>query len=110
MGTEGAKGGPAAASMAQRLVEEFATLGPVESKKMFGGFGLFCESVMFALVDTEGTAFLRAEDARHVEAMGTHKHGRMPYWSIPAPVLDDREQLIDWAKDALTVARAAKKR
>ena len=85
----------AAETMARRLVEELMALGPVESKKMFGGFGFFCESVMFALVDTQGTALLRsADDGRQFQAMGGHKHGRMPYWSVPAPVLDDREQLI----------------
>lgn len=78
---------------------------------MFGGHGLFCESVMFGLLDSQGTAFLRAaEDSQQFRAMGGHKHGRMPYWSIPASVLDDHDELTRWASDALALARATKKK
>jgi TfoX/Sxy family transcriptional regulator of competence genes len=33
----------------------------------------------------------------------------MPYWSIPRSVRADEERLIAWARDALEVARAAKR-
>lgn len=111
MGTRGASGGQAAEATARRLVDEFAALGPIESRQMFGGHGVFCESVMFALVDPQGAAFLRVgEEAKQFEDLGGHKHGRMPYWSVPAEVLDDRDELIRWAADALAVARANKKK
>ena len=110
MGDKGASGSPAAESTAQRLVGELSPLGPVESKKMFGGHGLFCESVMFGLVDPQGAPFLRADGvAQRFQDLGSHKHGRMPYWSIPAVVLDDQDELVRWATEALGVALAHKK-
>lgn len=74
---------------------------------MFGGHGLFCESVMFALVDRQGGAFLRADDgAQKFRERGGHQHPGMPYWSVPASVVDDHDELVRWASDALAVARS----
>ena len=107
MGTKGARSDPASGATARRLVEELAEVGPVEAKKMFGGHGLFCDSVMFALVDPRGVAFLRAGDeGRKFEKAGGHRHGRMPYWSIPEAVQADHDTLVRWAAQALDVARA----
>jgi hypothetical protein len=30
----------------------------------------------------------------------------MPYWSVPAAILDDQEEFEKWAKQAITVAHA----
>ncbi len=76
---------------------------------MFGGHGLFCESVMFGLIDPHGVAFLRAEsDTQRPAELDSHKHGRMPYWSVPVAVLDDHDELVRRATEALQVARANK--
>ena len=95
---------------AEALRDDLAPLGDVSLKAMFGGYGLFESGVMFALVDRNGEPFLRAVEAtepRYVAA-GSHKHG-MPYWSIPDDVLADNATLLDWAREALDVARAAKR-
>lgn len=112
MGENGAKQSAAGAAMAERLVDELATIGDVSSKKMFGGYGIFDDGVMFALVDASGNPFLRADDTTSsaFEAAGSEAHGRMPYWRIPAEVMNDEERLRDWAGRARDMARAAKKR
>ena len=78
---------------------------------MFGGYGVFESGVMFVLVDSAGVAHLRADDSTRArfEAVRAAKHGKMPYWSIPEPILGDHDQLLVWAGEALEVARAAKK-
>jgi DNA transformation protein len=77
--------------MAERLLDELTPLGDVTTKKMFGGYGVFEDAVMFALVDSSGGAFLRADEttAARFEEAGSEAHGRMPYWRIPHAVLDD---------------------
>lgn len=111
MGTQGPADVTASEAAARRLVDELAPLGPVESKKMFGGHGLFCESVMFAIVDPRGTAFLRAAgDDGPFRDPSSHKHGRMPYWSVPAGVLEDPDELVRRARVSLDEAVAAKRR
>ena len=93
------------------MVAGFAPLGPVEAKKMFGGFGVFCDGVMFALLDGQGAAFLRADPDATVAFTdeGCPKHARMPYWQIPARVLADPDLLAGWGRTALIIAQAAKK-
>ncbi|NND02577.1 MAG: TfoX/Sxy family protein [Acidimicrobiia bacterium] len=98
--------------MAERLVDDFAHLGNVTTKKMFGGFGVFEDGVMFAIVDSAGAAFLRADESSSqvFEDAGSERHSRMPYWLIPGAVLDDPKQLAEWAETARDVAKAAKKK
>ena len=112
MGDKGARQSEAGAAMADRLLDELAPLGAVTAKKMFGGYGLFDDGVMFAIVDSTGHPYLRADEttAPVFVDSGSEKHGRMPYWRIPSEVLADPDQLLAWAGEARSVAVAAKKK
>lgn len=112
MGEKGARQSTAGAEMAERLCDDLAPLGDVTTKKMFGGYGVFEDTVMFALIDSTGGAFLRADEttATKYRESGSEAHGRMPYWQIPPAVLDDPALLMEWATTARDVARAAKKK
>ncbi|QZY30123.1 TfoX/Sxy family protein [Nocardioides coralli] len=111
MGDKGARANAAADDAAEALVADLQELGPVTSKRMFGGQGVFCDGVMFALVDTRGDCYLRVDDETRgaYEAAGSAAHGRMPYWTVPPHVREDPPVLVDWAGTALEVARRAKK-
>ena len=61
MGEKGARQSDQAAETAQGLVDDLLSLGEVTSKKMFGGFGIFESGLMFALVDSEGSAVSRVD-------------------------------------------------
>ena len=107
MGEKGARQSGRAAETAAGLVDDLAPLGEVTSKKMFGGFGIFEAGLMFALVDSEGSAFFRLGPSN--EDRYRERHGKMPYGRVPDEVLSDDPQLLTWAKDALQAARAARK-
>ena len=111
MGRKGARLTGDATETAAMLVDALGALGNVTSKKMFGGYGVFLDGVMFALVDSGGVPHLRTDESttRQFEKAGSDKHSRMPYWSIPAAVVDDSGKLVEWGTEALEVARAAKK-
>ena len=108
MGEKGARQSGHAAEAAQGLVDDLAPLGEVTSKRMFGGFGIFEDGLMFALVDSEGSAFLRLGASN--EDRYRERHGRMPYGRVPDEVLADDQQLLTWANEALQAARAAKEK
>ena len=108
MGKKGAKLSDLATEAAQGIVEALSALGDVASKKMFGGFGVFESGVMFALIDSTGAPFLRMSAG--TETRFAERHGRMPYGLIPAEVLADETALLKWAREALEVARAARKK
>jgi DNA transformation protein len=111
MGEKNARLTGDATESAERLVDALGSLGDVTSRKMFGGYGVFCDGVMFALVDSTGLAHLRADEssADAFEEAGSAKHSRMPYWSIPDAVLANDTQLVTSATQALTIAKSAKK-
>ena len=105
MGTKGARTKTAGIEAAAALEDTLAPLG-VTSKAMFGGHGLFKDEIMFAIVDSEGRLYLRADPgtAAAFEAAGSTQHARMPYWEVPEPVREDSEQLREWAATAAEVA------
>ena len=106
MATKGARGKAAGNEAAAALVLTLEPLGSISSRAMFGGHGIFSEDVMFAIVDSEGRVYLRADatTALAFEAAGSTQHARMPYWEVPEPVREDPEQLREWARTAAEVA------
>ena len=100
------------ARRAAELCDDLAPLGDVTVRSMFGGHGIFESSMMFAMLDSTGTVRFRCDDTtsqKYADA-GGERMGRMPYWDVPAPVLSDPDQLVEWGAEALAVARAARKR
>ena len=96
--------------VADILTEEWTPLGQVTTKRMFGGVGLFCDRVMFTIIDKQGAVFLRSDETTDAifEAAGSHKHG-IPYWLVPVGVMADPVELLTWARRAVAVAKANKK-
>lgn len=99
------------AQRAAELCDDLAPLGDVTVRSMFGGHGIFESSMMFAMVDSGGNVRFRCDDTtsqKFAEA-GGERMGRMPYWDVPATVLNDPDQLVEWGAEALAVARAARR-
>ena len=106
MATRGARTKAAGKETAASVVVTLEPLGDVSSRSMFGGHGIFSEGVMFAIVDSEGRLYLRADGttALAFEAAGSTQHARMPYWEVPEPIREDPAQLREWALTAAEVA------
>ena len=112
MGEKGAKDSQDAATFSEQMVGEFTPLGEVSSRKMFGGYGIFESGTMFALVNSQGELFLKADDSNRprFEQIGAKQHGKMPYFQPPPEVLADEDSLRDWAQVSIEVAHANKKK
>jgi len=102
------------------IVDLLQFVGPVESKSMFGGFGMFLEGLMFGLVagnelylkvDTQN---LQDYEDLGLQAFSFEKNGRqfkMSYYQAPEEAMEDAELLSDWASNAYGAAmRAAAKK
>jgi DNA transformation protein and related proteins len=104
-----------------RFVNEIVTrltpLGPVRSRAMFGGWGLYCEGLCFALV--AGTAlFLKVNDdnRRDFERRGMEAFQPwedrptrlLTFYEVPADVVRRPHTLRLWAAKAIAAARSAK--
>ena len=102
------------------IVDLLQLIGPVESKSMFGGFGMFLEGLMFGLV--AGNELYLKVDTRNpqdyedlgLQAFSFEKNGRqfkMSYYQAPEEAMEDAELLSDWASNAYDAAmRAAAKK
>jgi DNA transformation protein len=99
------------------VVEQLAGLGAVTVRRMFGGAGLYHEGLFFGVLDDD-QLFFRVDDATRprYEAAGSGPFTPMPdreapmrgYYEVPAALLDDRDELAAWARDAVAAAHAAK--
>lgn len=107
MGIKGDKNTEAANLTALEMEEKLASIGKISTKRMFGGHGLFHDGKMFGMIDSKGQQYLKADDSLkdEFEAKGAKKHKRMPYYSIPANVVDDLDELLSWAKSAINATK-----
>lgn len=90
------------------LHEVFAQFGPIRSRRMFGGHGIYHNELMFALV-ADDELYLKADDESipRFEALGlgpfefVKKDGNtatMRYYRAPEEIFDDPELAQDWAE------------
>ena len=104
------------------VAELMQSIGVVSAKRMFGGYGIFLEGRMFALV-ADSTLYLKADsetesefEERGLERFKYHKKGKeysMSYYCAPEEALEDMDEMNDWARrsfDAALRAAARKRR
>ncbi len=103
MGNKGDKNASRSNEQAAFLVATLSPLGEITSKRMFGGNGIFFAGKMFAMVNAKGDCFLKADPPLLAEfaTMGSVKHSRMPYGSVPEQILFEEESLIEWARKSI---------
>jgi DNA transformation protein len=96
------------------VMEKLNPLGQIKSRAMFGGYGIFHEGVMFALIADDNLYFKVNESNRDdYRKAGSQPfpHG-MSYWEVPYEVLEDNSELPIWAESSIAIAHdlARKKR
>ena len=100
----------------EHLKELFSAFGPVSIRRMFGGAGVYAEDTMFALI-SDGELYFKADEetipAFRAAGEGPFVYGAkgrrmvMSYWRLPDRLLDEPEELAQWARTALRVAQRA---
>lgn len=100
------------------LQEAFADFGAITARKMFGGYGLYHQGLMFALVAND-TLYLKADadNVCHFEVLQLlpfqfNKNGKlvkMSYYQAPDEIMDDAELAAKWAQRSFDAALRAKR-
>jgi len=92
----------------EHVVDLLGPLGAMSARAMFGGWGIYCEGTMFALV-ADDVLYLRTDDGNRpdFEALGLapfkpwpDRPMTMPYFPVPETLLDDPDALRAWAGKA----------
>lgn len=106
-----------ASALIEELKEHLAPLGQISARRMFGGAGVYCDGLIFAiLVDDE--LYLKTGDVNRPDFVAEGlppfsyeaKQGRTvvtSYYRAPERIFDDPDDLRAWVTAALVSARTA---
>lgn len=110
------------------LHEVFEAFGLIRSRKMFGGYGIYHNDLMFGLVfsdelylktDKHNVEFFEERGLGPFEFIASNKITKMSYYLAPEEIYDDPEQASYWAEsgfqaalraNAIKLTRASKKK
>ena len=98
------------------ILEQLSDVDGVSARKMFGGYGLYREGLMFALIAADELFFKAdADNVTQFELEGCHpfvyagltRTVQMSYWSAPAVSLDSPAEMGEWCQSAYGAALRA---
>jgi DNA transformation protein len=89
------------------VLEQLASLDGLLSKRMFGGYGLYCGEQFFGIV-FDGRLYFKTHPETLLIYMEYHAAVFAPsekqvlknYREVPVNILEDNESLLHWAKKA----------
>ena len=87
---------------------------------MFGGWGIYKDGVIFAIID-DGQLYFKVGENNKADyekegskpfeyPMPSGKKISLSYWELPADVMDDHERLLSWIEKSLEASKKAKKK
>lgn len=97
----------------------FAGFPGIHSRAMFGGWGIYKDGIIFAIIadgalyfkvdETNRTDFEQRGSQPFVYSQGNHKSTTMSYWLVPESVMDDKEDLRQWIERSVGISWNAKR-
>jgi DNA transformation protein len=95
------------------VVEQLEGCGVISTKRMFGGVGIYCGELFFALIDDD-VLYLKVDDVNRPDFVragsgpfrpyGDDRES-MQYYAVPAAVLEDAGELEKWGRKAIAAAQ-----
>ena len=88
------------------VVDRLSPLGAASYKFMFGGYGIYLDGLMIAIV-ADDVLLLRADEenradyeARGIEPFRPYegKSQTMPFYPVPDDVFEDPDEFLEWAR------------
>ena len=107
---------PAKDRFTEFVMEQMAPLGAMTSRYMFGGWCLYCDGTVFAII-ADGALFLKgdSENIPKFEARGLKAFKPFPdrddvmkYFQAPPEIFEDPEALREWCGGAVAAGRRKK--
>jgi len=100
-------------SFLEFIKDQFSVLGAITIRKMFGGAGIYLEGTMFGLI-ADDLVYLKVDTTNKKDYEnakmapftyeGKNKTVKMSYYELPIDILEDQEQLKEWASKAVSVS------
>ena len=98
------------------VMDQLSDLGEFDAKSMFGGTALLVEGTAFAKVK-HGALWLKVDDANRSDFLekdmpqytyGKNNSRTLNFFKTPPDVLEDADNLVEWAKRSLDAALRSK--
>jgi DNA transformation protein len=104
-------------SLVALLQEQLEPLGRITFRRMFSGASVYCDGVIFGLILRDTLHFKvddgnrAAYEAEGMEPFSYEAQGKIrqigAYWRVPERLLDEPDEMLDWARAALAAGRRA---
>jgi len=90
------------------VLDQLLGMGGVEARRMFGGYGLYREEIFFGIV-YKGKLFFKIDES----TVGEYRKRKMKpfrpsdkqtlksYYQVPVDVIEDADELREWAEKAV---------
>lgn len=100
------------------VIEQMSLVRGLRVKRMFGGYGVYQDDCMFALIiedqlyfkaDVSSRAAFEAKGLKPFTYQARGKWVEVNYFEAPPEVFDEADEMRVWANKALAVAFAARK-
>lgn len=102
------------------VLEQLEGVEGVVSRRMFGGYGIYKDGLIFGII-ADGRLYFKTDELNRAdfEEHGstqftyTHKKGKtasMHYYEVPHAILDDRHDLRNWVQKSLFVSMRSRKK
>jgi DNA transformation protein and related proteins len=94
------------------VLDQLEELGPVTSRSMFGGVGLYCRDLFFGIIARD-VLYLKVDDVTRgayvragMEPFRPYptRPASMQYYAVPVDVLESAGDLVTWAQKAVGAA------
>ncbi len=101
------------------LEDVFADFGEISCRKMFGGYGVYHDGIMFGLIaddilylkaDENSVDYFEQLDLPQFEYPKGDKLVKMSYYQAPEEIFDDQQEAKIWADRSFACALRAKKK
>jgi len=96
----------------QYALDIFGPLGKLHTKTLFGGNAILKNNITFAMV-FDGSIYLKTNkdtvkkyldlNSKPLSYKKNNKTINLRYYEIPVEIIDDEDQLIDWAIEATKI-------
>jgi DNA transformation protein len=99
------------------VLDQLDGLGGVSARSMFGGHGLYRHDEFFGIV-FDGSLYFRTDENTRTSYIDQGSEPFQPtprqrlknYYEVPADVIEERERLVEWARDAVATRTPAVRR
>lgn len=109
---------PPSAELLAWALELLSPQGPVRSRRMFGGHGIYVGDLFIALILND-QLYLKADEhnqarfeaagcSRFEYTMADGRQGHLRYYTVPAEALESVAEMQPWAREAMASALRAK--